>query len=121
MAGRRRSSRSSSRLLAGASATENTVMRPILAMIRKDLLLFFGDTRSVIVSFVVPIAIASFFGSLFRGGVGGGPARTPIAVIDHDSSIISRAIVKSASEDSSLVLLPLSEDSARAAVKRSEL
>jgi ABC-2 type transport system permease protein len=96
-------------------------MRQIMAMVRKDLLLFFGDTRSVIVSFVVPIAIASFFGSLFRGGVGGGPARTPIAVIDHDSSIISRAIVKSASEDSSLVLLPLSEDSARAAVKRGKL
>ena len=35
---------------------------PLLAMVRKDLQLFFSDRRSVIVSFVVPIAIASFFG-----------------------------------------------------------
>ena len=32
---------------------------PLLAMIRKDLQLFFADRRSVIVSFVVPIAIAA--------------------------------------------------------------
>jgi len=31
---------------------------PLLAMVRKDLQLFFSDKRSVIVSFVVPIAIA---------------------------------------------------------------
>ena len=40
---------------------------PLLAMVRKDLQLFFSDRRSVIVSFVVPIAIASFFGSIFSG------------------------------------------------------
>ena len=40
---------------------------PLLAMVRKDLQLFFSDRRSVIVSFVVPIAIASFFGSVFSG------------------------------------------------------
>ena len=43
-------------------------LRPVTAMVRKDLLLFFGDRRSVILSFVVPIAIASFFGSIFSGG-----------------------------------------------------
>ncbi len=50
---------------------------PLLAMVRKDLQLFFSDRRSVIVSFVVPIAIASFFGSIFSGGAGGNsePAR----------------------------------------------
>ena len=40
---------------------------PLLAMVRKDLQLFFSDRRSVIISFVVPIAIASFFGSIFSG------------------------------------------------------
>ena len=40
---------------------------PLLAMVRKDLQLFFSDRRSVIVSFVVPIAIASFFGAVFSG------------------------------------------------------
>ena len=40
---------------------------PLLAMVRKDLQLFFSDRRAVIISFVVPIAIASFFGSIFSG------------------------------------------------------
>ena len=37
----------------------------ILAMVRKDLQLFFSDRRAVIMGFVAPIAIASFFGSIF--------------------------------------------------------
>jgi len=96
-------------------------LKPILAMIRKDLLLFFGDTRALIVSFVVPIAIASFFGSLFRDTASSGPPRTRIAVIDHDSSIISMAIVRSAAGDSALELVKVSEDTARSLVRRGKL
>ena len=44
-------------------------LTPVLAMVRKDLLIFFGDRRSVILSFLVPIAIGSFFGSLFGGSL----------------------------------------------------
>ena len=40
---------------------------PLTAMVRKDLQLFFSDRRAVIMSFAVPIAIASFFGSIFAG------------------------------------------------------
>src|SRR5438093_137913 len=50
-------------------------LKPVLAMVRKDLLIFFGDRRSVILSFVVPIAIASFFGSIFSGSGSSDPAR----------------------------------------------
>ena len=58
---------------------------PLLAMMRKDLLLFFSDRRSVIVSFVVPIAIASFFGAVFAsGGQNRQPARIAIAIMDQD-------------------------------------
>jgi ABC-2 type transport system permease protein len=96
-------------------------MRPILAMIRKDFLLFFGDKRALIIGFVVPIAIASFFGSLFRDSGNSGPPRTRIAVIDHDSSVISRAIVQSAAEDSALELVRVSEDTARALVRKGKL
>ena len=42
---------------------------PLMAMVRKDLQIFFSDRRSVIVSFVVPIAIAAFFGSIFAGSL----------------------------------------------------
>ena len=46
-------------------------MRPILAMIRKDLQLFLTDRRAVIMGLVAPVAIASFFGSIFSGGAVG--------------------------------------------------
>jgi ABC-2 type transport system permease protein len=37
-------------------------MIPFLALVRKDLKLFFNDRRAVIVSMLVPIVLASFFG-----------------------------------------------------------
>jgi len=62
---------------------------PFAAMVRKDLQLFFSDRRSVIVSFVVPIAIGSFFGAVFGGGgQNREPARIGIAVVDHDDTAV---------------------------------
>src|SRR5205085_4899083 len=89
------------------------------AMVRKDLLLFFGDRRSVIVSFLVPIVIASFFGSLF-GGPGSKSQRTrvPIAVVDNDGSAISQAIVSGLQADSMLAVSISAPDIARDAVRR---
>ena len=63
------------------------------AIVRKDLLLFFADRRAVIMGFVAPIAIASFFGFIFSGSKDREAARVPIRVVDGDASAISRAIV----------------------------
>jgi ABC-2 type transport system permease protein len=91
---------------------------PLLAMVRKDLQLFFSDRRSVIVSFVVPIAIASFFGSIFSGPSNNSePARIAIAVVDHDASAISNAILAGANTDRNLKVATPSEDEARSLVK----
>jgi ABC-2 type transport system permease protein len=91
---------------------------PLLAMVRKDLLLFFGDRRSVILSFVVPIAIASFFGSIFSGSGSDEPARIDVAFVDHDSSTITRAIIANARTDRNFNLNTTSDSAARAAVRR---
>ncbi|MBI3401150.1 MAG: ABC transporter permease [Acidobacteria bacterium] len=92
---------------------------PLLAMIRKDLLLFFSDRRSVIVSFVVPIAIGAFFGSIFSGpGSNAEPAKIAIAVIDQDASLISKAIVAGLQSDRNLKVATPTEAEARDAVKR---
>jgi ABC-2 type transport system permease protein len=96
-----------------------TALIPLLAMIRKDLQLFFSDRRSVIVSFVVPIAIASFFGMVFSGGGGDRePARIGVAIVDQDMSAISKAIVAAAQADRSLAVTTPAEDMARDAVKQ---
>ena len=60
-----------------------------LALVRKDLQLFFSDRRAVILTFAVPIAIASFFGSIFRGaGDNDEPAKIAVAIVDRDGSAI---------------------------------
>src|SRR3954466_11296513 len=93
-------------------------MTPLLAMIRKDLQLFFSDRRSVIVSFVVPIAIASFFGSIFNGPRTGEAAKINVIVVDRDESTISKAIVAGASADRNLRVTPADEGAARESVRR---
>jgi ABC-2 type transport system permease protein len=92
-------------------------MRPIFAMIRKDLQLFFTDRRAVIMSFVVPIAVASFFGTIFSGSANGDRARIPIAIVDQDQTAVSRAIVSGASGDSNVAVSASTLEQARADVR----
>src|SRR5262245_49097705 len=92
---------------------------PLRAMVRKDLQLFFSDRRSVIVSFVVPIAIASFFGSIFSGpSRNSEPARIGVIVADEDGSPISQAIVAGAQRQRYLKLTVSDAVSARTAVRQ---
>ena len=95
---------------------------PLLAMVRKDLQLFFGDRRSLIVSFVVPIAIASFFGSIFSGpGKDGEAARIAVAMIDQDSSAISLGILSGVEADKNFKMTTATEAEARDAVRQGRL
>jgi ABC-2 type transport system permease protein len=97
-------------------------LTPLRAMIRKDLLLFFSDRRSVIVSFVVPIAIASFFGAIFSGpGNDREPAKIAIAMIDLDGSAISKGIVSGAQTDKNLNVSTPVESDARERVRAGKL
>lgn len=94
-------------------------MTPLIAMIRKDLLLFFSDRRSVIVSFAVPIAIASFFGSIFSGpSRDAEPARIDVMIVDQDGSAISKAILSGARADRNLRLMTTDADADRDSVRR---
>lgn len=78
------------------------VLTSVFAMIRKDLRVFASDRRAVIMSFVAPVAIASFFGSIFSGSGNGEAARIPVAIVDEDQSTVSKAVVAGAQADSSL-------------------
>jgi len=94
-------------------------LTPLAAMVRKDLQLFFSDRRSVIVSFVVPIAIASFFGSIFSGAARNSePARIGVIAVDEDGSTISKSIVDAARGDRNFDVVVAEADAARAAVRQ---
>ena len=95
---------------------------PLIAMVRKDLQLFFSDRRAVIMSFLVPIAIASFFGSIFSGPSDNAEAaRIPVAIVDQDASPISAGIVASARADKNLALSDLSAEETRYRVRRGKI
>jgi ABC-2 type transport system permease protein len=95
----------------------------LVALVRKDLLLFFSDRRAVILTLALPIAIASFFGSIF-GGSGNDssePARIPIAFVDRDGSAISKGIRAGLLADRSVEVSTPSLEEARTAVQKGDI
>ena len=95
-------------------------MNAFIALVRKDLVLYFSNRRSVVMSIAAPILIAAFFGSLF-GGSDIKPANIPVAITDLDRSELSAKIVAALRADSALTLSEASEDDAVAQVKAGKL
>ena len=94
----------------------------IFAMIRKDLRVHYSDRRAVIMSFIAPIAIASFLGAITGGsGDAGEPAKISIAIVDQDGSTVTKAIVAGVQDDQTLQVTTPSADDAREAVKRGDI
>jgi ABC-2 type transport system permease protein len=73
-------------------------MHAFLALVRKDLVLYFSNRRALVMSIAAPIIIAAFFGAIFGSG-SEKPSRIPIALVDQDASAISKAILTSMTTD----------------------
>src|SRR2546426_8689296 len=92
---------------------------PLWAMVRKDLQIFFSDRRAVIMSFAVPIAIASFFGSIFSGpSRNTEPAKISIIVVDQDQGTISKSITDGLRHDKNFKVTTTTLEQARDTVRR---
>jgi ABC-2 type transport system permease protein len=94
-------------------------MTAFFALIRKDLRLFFLDRRAVIMAFVAPILIGSFFGYVF----GGDPrekelGKILVLVVDQDQGAVSKTVIERLRGDRSLAVELSEEAEARARVKR---
>ncbi|MGI9024034.1 MAG: ABC transporter permease [Burkholderiaceae bacterium] len=96
-------------------------MHALIALVRKDLVLYFSNRRALLVTLAAPIAIAAFFGSLFGGSDNQAPSRVPIVIIDHDQSAISKRIVAAMTADKTFDVQALDEAQAAEAVKRGKL
>ena len=95
-------------------------MIPFLALVRKDLRLFFNDRRAVIVGLLVPIVCGSFFGYLFGGQGRTETARTPVLVVDQDSSAISKGVVAQLTAEQHLDVKPSAYGDARERVRKGD-
>ena len=92
-------------------------MGPLMALVRKDLQIFLTDRRAVVLTLAIPIAIASFFGSLFSGQSDQEPARVGVVMVDQDGSSTSKQLVSVMGADKALAVTQPSIDEARAAVR----
>ena len=95
-------------------------MTAFIALVRKDLLLHFSNRRAVLMSFVAPIVIAAFFGSLF-GGKDSKPTDIPIAVTDLDGSDISAKVVAALRAENALKISLVDEAQALAQVRAGKM
>jgi len=63
-------------------------------VVRKDLRIFRSDPRAVVISFAVPVVIATFMGFMTGGMAKGKPTtKLPILIVDQDKSAASAKIV----------------------------
>src|SRR6185503_14968405 len=93
-------------------------LAPLAALVRKDLQIFFTDRRAVILTLAIPIAIASFFGSIFKGpDENAEPARVAVAVVDQDAGGVSKRLLTTIAADRALAVTQPSLGEARAAVQ----
>jgi ABC-2 type transport system permease protein len=94
-------------------------MTPFLALLRKDFQIFFNDRRAVIMAFVAPILIGSFFGYVFGGGPNSEDrGKTAVLLVDQENSSLSRDIAARLQRERPLDVQPAQLDEARAAVKK---
>ena len=96
-------------------------MHALIALVRKDLILYFSNRRALLVTVAAPIAIAAFFGSLFGGSKDAERTKLPIAIIDLDRSATSTRIVAAMTADALLDVQPLDAPQAADAVRRGKL
>jgi ABC-2 type transport system permease protein len=87
------------------------------ALIRRDLRLFFMDRRAMVMSFVAPIVIASFFGYLFGGVTKENATKINVAAVDQDASDLSGRVIAALAADQSLAVKARSLDEARERVR----
>ena len=93
----------------------------LLALVKKDLVLYFSNRRAMLVTLAAPIAIAAFFGSIFGPSTGSERSRIPIAIIDLDRSATSAKLVAAMTDDTTFDVQPFDASQAAAAVRRGKL
>ncbi len=82
-------------------------MTALIALIRKDLLLFVGDRRALLLNLLMPIVLGAFFGYLFGGSGAPSDHKIEIAVVSLDNSATARKIVAGLQSDTALKVIEM--------------
>ena len=97
-------------------------MTALIALTRKDLILYVKDKRALMLHLLMPVVLAAFFGSLF-GGNGGGDrtSKIDVGLVLQDQSEQSQKIAAGLKADSSLNIIDLTQQEAQAKVRSGKL
>lgn len=96
-------------------------MIALFALIRKDFILFLNDKRALLLTIVMPIVLAAFFGSL-TGGRGSSEASTiEIGVVMQDNHVISQKILAGLKAESALKVTQMPLEQAQMLVRKGKL
>ena len=97
------------------------MLNHILSIAKKDFRLFAADRKSMITSFLVPIAIASFF-TMIMGSTGGNQKanKIQILVVNEDNVPLTKILVEKLKANESVSIQLVSREVAKEAVKKGE-
>jgi ABC-2 type transport system permease protein len=93
-------------------------MTAFLALVRKDLKVFARDRRAVIMAFVAPILIGSFFGYVFGPQVAREQTALRVLFADEDRSAVAGTLLANLRKEGTFEVAESSSDAAREAVKK---
>jgi ABC-2 type transport system permease protein len=96
-------------------------MIPLIALIRKDLILFVNDKRALLLTLMMPIVLAAFFGYIFGGSGKQEAAKIEIGVVQQDDHLISKNIVAGLQAESALNTQLMSLEKAQELVRKGKL
>jgi ABC-2 type transport system permease protein len=95
-------------------------MDALIALVRKDLILYFSNRRALMVTLAAPILIAAFFGAVL-GGPPKKPAKVPVAMVDQDASALSKEIIADVKKDSAFDLQEVDDATATELVRKGKV
>jgi ABC-2 type transport system permease protein len=96
-------------------------MTALIALIRKDLILYLNDKRALMLNLLMPIVLAAFFGSLFGSGGGGNTGKLDIGMVLQDQSALGKKIADGLKADPTLRVTELSLAEAQDKVRAGKL
>jgi ABC-2 type transport system permease protein len=96
-------------------------MTALIALVRKDLILYINDKRALMLHLLMPVILAAFFGSLFGGGSEAKTSKIEVGLVQLDQSDSGKKIAAGLKGDSALKIVELSDAEAKAKVREGKL
>jgi ABC-2 type transport system permease protein len=98
------------------------MVKLILELVRKDWMIFIADKKSMILTFLVPIGIACFLGSLLgQSSPGGSGNSVDVLVVDQDGSAITKEMIAVLRRSSALKVKETSLANAKSEIAASKV